>query len=177
MTFLQDASEHTVRAFSWAAPISLSLEVVPYLLALLDDWEDHPSISAIIRNSIRFFVDFENNWGKEATIEQIAQSYFDFCDEGDIETYYFDQKPAFPGDLTKTLVQRVFLAPNNEEPLRMEVIPSLLSIWSGVKVPGEYDTIIGASNYKSFISYVEELATKKWEKGSKYFYGHQLLTE
>ncbi|GED69288.1 hypothetical protein BRE01_29900 [Brevibacillus reuszeri] len=174
LRFLQDASEFIVNTFASAAPTSLSPEVIPYLLALLEEWDDIPDTSVIIRDSIDSFLSFENQYGEEATIEQIAECFLDFGDENEGEMYYFDQKPAFPGDLTKPLIHRVFIAANNEERLQMEVIPSLLSIWSGKKVPGEYDTVITASNYQSFISYVEGLANQSWEKGRKYFYGHPL---
>lgn len=56
----------------------------------------------------------------------------------------------------------------------MELIPSLLSIWTGEKVPGDYNTIISASNYKNFIDYINGLSIKNWEKGEKYFYGYKL---
>ena len=60
---------------------------------------------------------------------------------------------AFPGDLAKKLIARVMIAANNEEQLKMELIPSLLSIWLGEKVPGDYNTVINANKYKDFINY------------------------
>lgn len=65
-------------------------------------------------------------------------------------------------------------AANSEEPLEMELVPSLLSIWSGIKVPGDYWTVINADNYSDFIIYVETLSEKNWVKGQKYFYGYQV---
>lgn len=38
--FLSDGSEETINTFASAAVTSLSLEVIPYLLALLEEWED-----------------------------------------------------------------------------------------------------------------------------------------
>jgi hypothetical protein len=58
---------------------------------------------------------------------------------------------ASSGDLAKKLIKRVMIAANNEELLKKELIPSLLSIWTGKKVPGDYHTTINASNYKDFI--------------------------
>lgn len=63
------------------------------------------------------------------------------------------------------------IAANTGQRLEMELVPSLLSIWSGEKVPGDYYTVINADNYKGFINYVEGLSKKNWEKGHKYFYG------
>lgn len=72
------------------------------------------------------------------------------------------------------MIQRVMIAANNNEPLKMELIPSLLSIWTGERVPAGYTTIISASNYKDFIDYINELSSENWEKGQKYFYGYKL---
>ncbi|MRS08065.1 hypothetical protein EKV65_11085 [Bacillus anthracis] len=56
----------------------------------------------------------------------------------------------------------------------MELIPSLLSIWTGKRVPADYNTIISASNYKDFIDCINERESENWEKGQKYFYGYKL---
>ncbi len=52
------------------------------------------------------------------------------------------------------------IAANNEEQLKMELIPSLLSIWTGKRVPADYNTIISASNYKDFIDCINELSSE-----------------
>lgn len=75
--------------------------------------------------------------------------------------------------LSKTEIKERILK-SVEEPLKMELIPSLLSIWTGEKVPAEYTTIMSASNYKDFIYYIDELSSENCEKGQKYFYGYKL---
>ncbi|EIT87461.1 group-specific protein [Fictibacillus macauensis ZFHKF-1] len=172
--FLSRATEETINTFASAAVTSLSLEIIPYLLALLEEWEDISGTVVIIKDSIDFFLGFEDEVGEEATIDEIGNVYFNYCDENDLESYYFEKIPAFPGDLTKMLMQRVMVAMNHNEPLEMELIPSLLSIWTGEKVPGEYDTSVSTNLFKHFIEYVDRLSTKKWEKGQKYFYGFKL---
>ncbi len=174
LRFLSKGTEETVNTFASAAITSLSLHIVPYLLALLEEWEDISDTALIIKDSIGFFLNFEEQIGEEATVDDIGDFYYKYCDENDTESYYYQQNLAFPGDLAKKIMQRVMIAANNEEPLGMELIPSLLSIWTGEKVPGEYNTIISGGNYKSFIDYINELSTQHWEKGRKYFYGHKL---
>lgn len=56
----------------------------------------------------------------------------------------------------------------------MALILSLLSVFTGEKVPSDYNTIINASNYKNFINYINALSSKTWEKGHKYFYGFKI---
>ncbi|MFJ5771361.1 Imm47 family immunity protein [Psychrobacillus sp. NPDC093180] len=174
LRFLSDGKEETVNTFASAAIISLSLHVIPYLLALLEEWEEVSDTALIIRDSLDFFLDFEEQLGEEATLDEIGEFYIKYFHENDTESYYFQQNLAFPGDLAKKLLQRVIIAANKQEPLRMEFIPFLLSIWSGEKVPWEYNTNITNSNYKSFIDYIDGFSTKEWGKGNKYFYGYKL---
>ncbi|MGM0805587.1 MAG: Imm47 family immunity protein [Bacillota bacterium] len=174
LRFLSEVTEETVDTFASAATTSLSLEVIPYLLTLLEEWEDFSDTATIIKDSIDSFINFEDHIGEDATIDEIGNFYFKYCQEKDTNSYYFQQNLAFPGDLAKKLIQRVMIATNNEEQLKMELIPSLLSIWTGERVPADYNTIISASNYKDFIDYINELSMENWEKGQKYFYGYKL---
>lgn len=174
LRFLSEATEETINTFASAAITSLSLDIIPYLLALLEEWDEISDTAIIIKDSIDSFIDFEEQIGEEATVDEIGDFYFKYCDENDTKSYYFQQNLAFPGDLSKKLIQRVMIAANSDEPLKMEIIPYLLSIWTGEKVPGDYNTIISASNYKDFIDYIKELSTRNWEKGQKYFYGYKL---
>jgi len=174
LRFLSEATEEIVDTFASAATTSLSLEVIPYLLALLEEWEEVGDTATVIRDSIDFFINFEEQIGEDATIEAIGNFYLEYCEEKDTNSYYFQQNLVFPGELSKKLIQRVMIAANNEEPLKMELIPSLLSIWTGKKAPSDYNTIISASNYKGFIDYINELSSENWEKGQKYFYGYKL---
>ena len=174
LRFLSEGTEETINTFASAAITSLSLDIIPYLLALLEEWNEISHTSIIIKDSIDFFLNFEEVLGEEATVDEIGDFYFKYRNNNDTESYYFQQNLTFPGDLAKKLIQRVMIAANNEEPLRMEVIPSLLSIWTGEKVPGDYKTNISASNYKNFIDYINVISSKNWGKGKKYFYGYKL---
>lgn len=174
LRFLSEVTEETVDTFASAATSSLTLEVIPYLLALLEEWEEVSDTATIIRDSIDSFINFEEQIGEDATRDEIGNFYFKYYQEKDTDSYYFQHNLVFPGDLAKKLIQRVMIAANNEEPLKMELIPSLLSIWTGKRVPADYNTIISASNYKDFINYINELSCENLEKGQKYFYGYRL---
>ncbi|WP_334075960.1 MULTISPECIES: Imm47 family immunity protein [Paenibacillus] len=172
--FLGDADAEAVQVFASAAVSTLSLEVIPYLLALLEHWDERADTSRELRDTIDTFTDCRKVIGNRATVDELGQAYIDYTEALDMQKYYYRTKPAFPGDLTKVLMERVFMAANQGHPLGMEQIPALLSIWSGEKVPGESHTVIHSGNYQHFVAYVQSLAKKSWEKGAKYFYGHQL---
>lgn len=73
LRFLSKGTEETIDTFASAAITSLSLEVVPYLLALLEDWNEIDDTAIIIKDSLDFFLDIDNlsikNWEK-------GQKYF-----------------------------------------------------------------------------------------------------
>lgn len=174
LTFLALASEYAVDTFSSAAITSLSMEVIPYLLVLLEEWDEITDTSMIIRDSIDFYINYQDIIGEEASIDEIGEFYLNQTKDCDMEKYYCYQSPTFPGDLTKKLFERVIRAANHEEALKMELIPSLLSIWTGEKVPADYHTIIRNDNYKDFVTYIDAISKRSWERGQKYFYGFKL---
>ncbi|MBO1581402.1 Imm47 family immunity protein [Bacillus sp. XF8] len=174
LTFLASASEYIVDTFSSAAVTSLSMGIIPYLLVLLEEWDEITDTSMVIRNSIDFFINYQDVIGEEASVEEIGGFYLNYTKYCDVEKYYFYQSPVFPGDLTKILFERVIRAAHHEEPLKMEFIPSLLSIWTGEKVPADYYTIICNDNYKDFVTYIDTISKRSWESGQKYFYGFKL---
>lgn len=174
LRFLSEGTEETINTFASAAITSLSLEIIPYLLALLEEWEEIDETAIIIKDSIDFFLNFEEQLGEEVSVDELGEYYFKYCDDKDTENYYFEQSLAFPGDLSKKLIQRLMVAANNQELLKIELVPSLLSIWTGEKVPGDYNTKISSNNYNYFIEYIDRLSKKNWEKGRKYFYGYKL---
>ncbi|MFD0590083.1 Imm47 family immunity protein [Paenibacillus sp. GCM10027627] len=108
-------------------------------------------IAIAIRNSIDAFINFEEHLGEESSVEEIGQFYLEYINGRDSEKYYYNQKFSFPGELTKKLIERVLIAAKNGYALEMEVIPSLLSIWSGEKVPGDYYTVITLKIIKSLL--------------------------
>lgn len=128
----------------------------------------------IIRDSIDFFINYQEVIGEEASVEEIGVFCLNYTKNCDMEKYYFYQSPVFPEDLTKKLFERVIRAANHEEPLKMELIPSLLSIWTGENVPADYHTIICNDSYKDFVTYIDAISEKSWERGQKYFYGYKL---
>ena len=61
---------------------------------------------------------------------------------------------------------------NQSRHLGKDLIPTLLSIWSGIKCPVEYNTVVNEEKFKQLLSYVEGLSEMDWRSGGKYFYGH-----
>ncbi|MBG9814555.1 hypothetical protein ABD68_24275 [Bacillus endophyticus] len=86
--------------------------------------------------------------------------------------YYYNGEPIFPGNLTKSLVQRAFTAREQNTPVKMERIPILLSVWSGKKCPVQYEILVDEEVFQQLTDYINTLSERSWERGRKYFYGH-----
>lgn len=115
LRFLASVPADMVHTFASAVVTSLSLEAVPYLLALLEDWDEVPETSTVLREAIDAFIDYEEPLGLGASIEEIGHYYWKYYDACDTKKYYFNQKLAFPGNLTKKLIERVLIAANGQQ--------------------------------------------------------------
>ncbi|MDM5154705.1 Imm47 family immunity protein [Bacillus sp. DX1.1] len=171
LKFLSEISDSNADTFASCAPTTLSYDVVPYLLAMLEEWED-TYVEQTIKDSLDTILGYTKYLSEEATVEEIGQFYLEKRDSLDAESYYYSQQFVFPGDLAKKLIEKSFIAAKTNSRLEMGIIPSLLSIWSGVKCPVEYDTVINDNKLKETISYIDKLSKMDWQTGVKYFYAN-----
>ncbi|MBY0595217.1 hypothetical protein K4569_01805 [Bacillus bingmayongensis] len=100
--------------------------------------------------------------------------YLEYINTIDTNLYYYFRKPVFPGDLAKELIQKSMISLKFKKNLGIDLVPTLLSVWSGVKCPVEYNQIVDDKKYKEVIDYVTKLSNFNWEVGKKYFYGNIL---
>ncbi|KAA0944291.1 hypothetical protein FQ087_19470 [Sporosarcina sp. ANT_H38] len=171
--FLSNASEDTISTFASCAIDTMSYNVIPLLLVLLEDWED-TNIEVEIRNTLEIYLNYTKDIGENASVEEIGQLYNNLLKSIDDSLYYYFSEPSFPGALAKELIQASVASMNQSRPLGRDLIPTLLSIWSGVKCPVEYNTVINDEKFKQLLNYVEDLSEMDWKSGGKYFYGHLL---
>lgn len=107
LKFLGSASEYAVDTFSSSAVTSLSMEIIPYLLVLLEEWDEITDTSMIIRDSIDFYINYQDIIGEEVSVNDIGEFYLNYTEKCDMEKYYFYQSLAFPGDLTKNFLKEL----------------------------------------------------------------------
>jgi hypothetical protein len=100
----------------------------------------------------------------------------------DKSTYYFDGKPAFLGNVAIQMQLRMQRARSIDPPGILGDIsgPILLSAASGLECPVSYGTIMTLDKVKAVLDYVKEVsamgkAMGGWKRGSKYFYGHEIV--
>ncbi|MFP7483469.1 Imm47 family immunity protein [Priestia filamentosa] len=173
LNFLSQVSEDNAYVFASCARETLSLEVVPYLLALLEEWDDTVA-EEVIRDSLDHMMDYTENLDWNAPVDEIGSYYMEWMNTLSPTFYYYNGEPVFPGDLTKSLVQRAFAIRGENTPVKMESIPILLSLWSGKKCPLQYKTLIDEEVFRQLMNYIDTLAQRSWERGRKYFYGNSV---
>ncbi|MFP3888125.1 Imm47 family immunity protein [Priestia filamentosa] len=173
LNFLSRVSEDNAYVFASCARETLSPEVVPYLLALLEEWED-TIVEEVIRDSLDHMMGYTQNLDWNATVDEIGSYYTEWMNTLLPTFYYYNREPVFLGDLTKNLIQRAFTVREQNTPVKMESIPILLSVWSGTKCPVQYKTLIDEGVFQQLTDYIDALSKRSWERGRKYFYGHSV---
>lgn len=174
--FLARASEDIVETFAVYANRSYSYEIVPYLLSLLDSWQDTNS-EIVIRDGLDSLLGIYKDLGEEASLEDMGDYYLEQVQQLDSrETYYYNGQPLFLGDLSRELLTRVYRVLETQEALQLSTIPSLLSTLSGKKCPVDYFDNLTSEKLSQLYGYMDTLIQLELEPGKKYFYGH-LVTE
>ncbi|MNC40660.1 hypothetical protein D3C75_893850 [compost metagenome] len=141
---------------------------------MLEEWED-TNVEGTIRNTLDIFLNYSDELNEEATVDEIGNFYLDFIKQVDLDNYYYYSTPVFPGNLAKKIIEKSITSVNDGVPVRTNVIPTLLSIWSGVKCPVQHDTVVDNKILDEIYQYVAMLSKMKWETGVKYFYGHRVI--
>lgn len=170
LRFLSNASEDGIHTFVASAEDTLSYNVIPYLLALLEEWED-TFVEETIRNTLTLMLGVNDDY-YELSIKELGEIYLESIKNNDTTKYYYHNNLAFPGNLVKELIPRVMISLREKNVFDMITIPSILSIWSGIKCPVQYGMVIDDQKYRELISYIDLLTKKEWKIGKKYFYGH-----
>ncbi|WP_026592351.1 Imm47 family immunity protein [Bacillus sp. UNC437CL72CviS29] len=168
--FLSDASEDTVWTFASGSLDVMSYNVIPFLLALLEEWED-TNVGEVIRNSLEIYLKYERLLGENASVEEIGEHYIKVNEEINPKDYYYFRKLVFPGDLAKELIEVAIISLNTGKVLGIDMSPTLLSTWSGIKCPVSYKDVVDETKYQKIIAYVKTLSDMEWQAGRKYFYG------
>ncbi|BBB62099.1 hypothetical protein UNDKW_3826 [Undibacterium sp. KW1] len=152
------------------APHTLSLQIVPYLFALLEEYES-TSIEENILSSINKICPFEY-YGGRVNIAELGERFAGFAKKMNLENYYYDGAEAFAGNLTKILIETAALARQGKMSFPLTDVPTLLSIWSGEKCPLFYGEQVADSDFESVIKFSKHIASMRWIRGKKYFYGY-----
>lgn len=173
LELLSNSDDDVVNVFVTYSKHSLSYEVVPYLLALLEEWEE-TDVEVSIRDALQNILNYQEAILENASVDEIGEFFVNKRGKIEQEKYYYKGDLAFPGMLTKRLLEASAISRKFGVELKEVTIPTMLSIWSGIECPVQYYTIVNDEIMKKVVDYVKELSKINWEKGCKYFYGHKI---
>jgi hypothetical protein len=168
--FLANANEDDIETFVLYSVQSLSPRVIPYLLALLDDYKGTTIEEEIVFSLGSLFPIESSN----IEIDRLQDWFASVNAQIVPNAYYLNGKMAHPGILTKELITKTSEARSRRASLGLMEIPTLLSIWSGVACPVTFSTVVNDDSVKEVLEYVKTLASMQWEHGAKYFYGRRI---
>lgn len=154
------------------APDTLSQEIIPFLFALLGEYEETSIVPDILTAINRLFP-----WGYDdgdVDLIWLASHFAGFAKELVPGAYYYAGVLAHPGNLCKSLIETAMHAKQGNSKFPLANIPILLSTWSGERCPVYYGDLIDDVKMQSVFDYVSCIAKMPWEHGVKYFYGHEI---
>lgn len=171
MDVLDESDEGDVEMFALYGAHTLSLQAVPYLLALAETWAG-TRLEEKLGDALQTLFPPGDDCG--STFEEIRGFYRDLAGRVDPALFYFWGKPAFAGDLTRKLITLAAGAKQRGESLQAFEVPMLLSIWSGVECPLSYTSRVDDTAMGKVLTYVKVIASMQWNRGVKYFYGRSV---
>lgn len=171
--FLEESEEDEIRVFLAYVYESLSLQAIPYLLALHEEWEE-TEVGEDIARTICSMLGVRYNADEICDTEDLADIYMDFAKDHDLHKYYYDGEEFFSGNLTKLIIRVATDCKNRNISFYTDQPSSILSNSFGVMCPISYGTIIDDDKIKEVYDYVTKISVIQQEKGVKYFYGHEV---
>lgn len=66
----------------------------------------------------------------------------------------------------------LYISAQKEQKYHLYLQASLLSIYTGKQVPVDTNTLISKNEIDLMVRYIDELSSKDWTEGMKYFYDY-----
>lgn len=171
--FLENADADIVHAFVSDSALMLSYGVVPYLLVLLEEWQDSANEESI-RSSLDFILSYSDHMDFNASLEEIEGLAYEIISNVDKSKYYYMNREFHPSILAKNISEVAQARLANQEEFQMYIPPKLLSNASGKDFPVDYFDKIDEGAFRSIYSFIKELIPIEWEEGAKYYYGNKV---
>ena len=175
LRFLSDTSEFAIFTFVTGAVDTMSYEVVPYLLALWDEWEDSDSdIEYAIKDALDYYFYDQKLLTDESTKEEVEELWTLVHDCREPDTYYYKGNPVFPGMFAKEIMASLYAGIQVEGKFHKYLQSALLSTYTGKRVPVKVNETISKKDIYSMVDYIEDVSKREWMEGRKYFYGFEV---
>lgn len=153
---------------------TLSLEAIPILLAISEEFSDYGLngyISTALKNIFPVSGLEEHSVANESFLEHFVNS----VKKMPLDIYYYSGNPVFIGDLTRELICAAQISLIEKEAIILVRQPQLLTTASGMECPIEYGTTVSEEILELVYKYVKKIASMGWQKGCKYYHHHKVI--
>lgn len=170
--FFASYDEDRLQVFLAYVKESLSQQAIPYLLALLEVWEDtEPGIRIhqIIMEMMGKYCDEEI-----ADVEACGNEFASFSQTHDLQKYYFKGQVINYGGMTKDLITIVMSCRSANRPFYAAVLTEILSNSFGIECPVSSGDMITDEKVAQVFEFVKKIAEINPEAGTKYYFGNKI---
>lgn len=171
--FLSEGEEDELYIFLAFVEEALSLQVIPYLLALYEAWEDTEvgdDIAMHICNMLGAAYHEEETYD----IEQLGNLFVEYAKNHDLNQYYYDGELFFTGEITQKIIRIAMQCHRDEEEFYVDEMSSILSNTCGKECPVAYGTEVDDLKITEIMDYVKEISGFECGRGEKYFYRNKI---
>ena len=170
--FLAAADEDRLWVFLTYVKESLSMQAIPYLLALMEIWEDTDigiRIHQVIIEMLGKYCDEE-----VSDLELCGNEFIEFSKANDLYKYYYKGRVISYGELTKELITIVMGCKSKNRPFYGGTIADILSNSFGIACPISDREMVTDEKVAQIFEFVKTIAEINPETGAKYYYGHKI---
>lgn len=170
--FFASCDEDRLQVFLAYVKDSLSLQAVPYLLALLEEWEDTETgirIHQLIMEMMGQYCDEEIS-----DVEECGNAFIDFSKTHDLNKYYFKGQMINYGVMAKELITVAMSCKAANRPFYAAVLTEVLSDSFGIESPIRSRDMITDEKVSQLFEYVKKIAAINPEPGVKYYFGNKI---
>lgn len=170
-SFLSECDENHLRVFLAFVPESLTIQAVPYLLALYETWED-TDVGQDIAKTICEMLGEEYHDEVHYDVNELGNLFISFSEKNDLLLYYYDGKEYFVGEMTKKIISVAAYCHSKSIGFLCDIMSSVISNGTGVECPVHYNINISDDVMNELFEYVKSLIEKQQTPGKKYFFNH-----
>ena len=170
--FLASADEDSLQMFLPCISDTRSLQSIPYLLALMEKWEN-TEIGIMIHRIIMDMLGKPCDVVK-ADVEECGREFAEFSKNHDLQQYYFKGQVINYGEFTKKLILIAMSCKNANQPFFGGEISNLFKISFGIECPVKDGEMVTDEKVAQIFAFVKKIADINPKPGAKYYLGKKI---
>ena len=169
--FLSECDEKQLRVFLAYVPEALTVQAVPFLLALYEEWEN-TYVGQDIARCICEMLSEEFYDEIHYSVDELGDLFFSFSNKNDLSMYYYKGQVYFVGEISKKIITMAAYCRSKALNFLGDQMPSIISNATGIECPVHYDVEISNDSIGQLYEYVKTISKMQQLPGQKYFFNY-----